>query len=110
MRSRRDFLVIQRTGQRHATRHFLLVHRDESDGPTKLGITVTKKIGPAVLRNRIKRAIREVFRHNRALLGKGCEIVVIVRHGAGALRSAEVAQELAPAFLRVAGRAAPAGA
>ena len=45
----------------------------------RLGLTVSKKVGNAVVRNRWKRLIREVFRHVRASLPQGIDYVVSVR-------------------------------
>ena len=71
VRKRREFLQIQNAGRRVATRHFLVVYACSGDGPPRLGITVTKKIGNAVARNRIKRAVREAFRGEAATLYRG---------------------------------------
>ena len=50
--------------------------------PTRLGITVTRKIGRAVARNRIKRLVREVFRRNRNRLAPGLDMVWIAKRQA----------------------------
>ena len=84
VRKRREFLQIQNAGRRVATRHFLVTYVCRGGGPPRLGITVTKKIGNAVVRNREKRAVRETFRLHAAGLSRGASIVVIARDGAGA--------------------------
>jgi ribonuclease P protein component len=86
------------------TRHFLLVHTPMPDGPARLGITVTRKIGGAVVRNRIKRAVRETFRRSRHALADGLAIVVIARNGAGELCGTEIAREIEPALREVSER------
>lgn len=48
---------------------------------TRIGLTVTRKLGGAVARNRIKRRLREVFRRNRAGLATGIDVVVNARPG-----------------------------
>ncbi|HEY8516667.1 MAG TPA: ribonuclease P protein component [Candidatus Binatia bacterium] len=103
VRKRSDFLHVQSAGRRVPTRHFLVVHLAGHDGPARLGITVTKKIGNAVVRNRVKRCVRESFRTRRSMLPQGTTVVVIARDGAGKLGAREVADELAPAFARIAG-------
>jgi ribonuclease P protein component len=81
---RADFLRATRQGRRFATEYFLLYRFDRKDsGPTRLGITVTRKLGNAVRRNRIKRLVREWYRHKQARPGAlaGCDLVVIARSG-----------------------------
>lgn len=91
------------------TRHFLLVHSQAPDGPARLGITVTRKIGGAVVRNRIKRAVRETFRRCRHSLADGLSIIVIARNGAADLHGAEIAGEIEPALREVSERRARRG-
>ena len=93
---------MQGAARRRPTRHFLvLVARDES-ATARLGITVTRKIGNAVLRNRVKRSVREAFRHARSRLPAGISLVVIAREGSPGLGSRDVAEELAAVFRQVA--------
>ena len=80
------------------TRHFLLLHGASPTGTARLGVTVTRKIGGAVVRNRIKRAVRETFRRCRWALPDGLAIVVIARAGAGDLPGRAIAAELEPAL------------
>ena len=58
--------------------------------PTRLGITVTRKVGNAVVRNRIKRLVREVFRQHRARLPPGLDIVWVAKQQAAGASFAEV--------------------
>jgi ribonuclease P protein component len=51
-------------------------------------------VGNAVVRNRLKRAIREWFRTSRGALREGIDVVVAARRGAGELRCLEVAAAL----------------
>lgn len=56
---------------------FVLPHADEGRNPSRLGIAATRKLGGAVVRNRAKRLIREVFRRNK--IAPGFDIVIIPR-------------------------------
>lgn len=98
VRKRREFLQIQNAGRRIATRHFLVTYLRRGEASPRLGITVTKKIGNAVVRNRVKRAVREAFRAHAATLARGASIVVIARDGAGKLGAPGTAEELVPAL------------
>ena len=55
----------------------LFVLRKTSEGPGRLGIAATRKLGGAVERNRAKRLIREVFRRNK--VAPGFDVVVVPR-------------------------------
>ena len=91
-RGRSDYRRIQASRSRIHTRHFLVVILP---GPAqRLGITVTKKMGNAVVRNRVKRVLREVFRRNRALFPLGTDIVFIAKQGAGKLGYTDVLSEV----------------
>ena len=58
--------------------------------PTRCGITVTRKVGKAVVRNRIKRLVREVFRQQRARLPEGLDMVWVAKHQAANASYADV--------------------
>ena len=124
LRQRREFLHVQRRGQKHHTRHFLVFvalrskPRKKADRQqptlksgcvvgaepaevsdpalrevtpqteppalqdTRLGVTVTRKVGRAHQRNRIKRLAREVFRQERAHLPPGYDMVLVAKRNA----------------------------
>lgn len=70
---------------------------------SRLGLTVSRKVGNAVERNRIKRLIREYFRLNRHLLGRPLDVNVIARQAAKGQPSAVVTQELQKIFKELSG-------
>lgn len=107
VRKRREFLSIQAAGRRFPSRHFLVLQADDRSSSARLGITVTRKIGNAVLRNRVKRAVREAFRRRRSEIRPGLALVVIARDGAARLDATATASELDPIFARFA--AGPGG-
>lgn len=82
VKRRSDFQATQERGRKHHTTNFLvLVLPRPDEGPSRIGITVTKKVGNAVQRNRIKRLVREVFRKERARFPEGCDIIWIAKTG-----------------------------
>jgi ribonuclease P protein component len=97
VRTRREFLSARGRGRKTTTPHFLVVRTPAPSGIARIGITVTRKVGNAVVRNRIKRRIREAFRHIRDELVAD-DYIVIARRGSPDLTAREVAAELAPAF------------
>ena len=92
LRKRREFLRVQNGGQKHHTRHFLVFDAppQRGAGPVRLGVTVTRKIGSAVVRNRIKRLVREAFRRVRQEFDAACDMVWVAKQSAGAVSYAEV--------------------
>jgi ribonuclease P protein component len=109
VKRRADFRRVQSGGRKIHTPHFVLavLPRDDGGGTNRLGITVTRKIAPAVGRNRIKRVMREVFRKNRDLFPAGCDVVAIAKSGAHQLGYAEVLAEIDAAKAALARPARP---
>jgi ribonuclease P protein component len=83
LRKRREFLPVQESGSRIALPSCIVLLAARLDGePARLGITVTRKFGDAVRRNRAKRLIREAFRRSTALFPGGIDVVVIPKTSA----------------------------
>ncbi len=83
MKKRADFLAANR-GKRYAAPGFVLLVRDrrDDDPAIRLGITITKKVGNAVVRNRMRRRFRELAREMLATGGRpGADHVLIGRDG-----------------------------
>lgn len=91
---------------RVTTRHLLLLLASRADdGPARLGVVASRKVGPAVSRNRAKRLVREAFRLQQGLFPAGIDVVVIVRPGTHRLGRRDLDAELAGAASLVARRA-----
>jgi ribonuclease P protein component len=85
---------------------FLVEQADRQ--PVRLGVTVSRRVGNAVVRNRVKRLIRESFRQNKEALCAGLELVIVARPSAAAASFALVQREVVD-ICRRAGRRRPAG-
>lgn len=83
LRRRAEFVAVQSTGLKLHGRHVLAMARNRSDPGLvgRLGITVTKKVGNAVVRNRIKRKLREWMRQN-GWVPTGWDIVLVAKGSA----------------------------
>jgi ribonuclease P protein component len=96
---RSQFLTLTREGKRVHTSHFIVLSKGNNLGLSRLGITVTTRIGNSAVRNRIKRVVREFFRRHKEMMQPN-DIVVIAKQGAGILALAEVAAELGRVLVR----------
>ena len=79
LRKRGQFLRLQRVGRRVYTTHLIAYIAPNKGRATRLGLTVSKKVGKAYLRNRIKRILREAFRRSHLRSTNGFDISVIAR-------------------------------
>jgi len=82
-----EFDRVYRDGSSHATRHLVLYTfpRDEERSDVRLGVSVGRKVGGAVERNRVKRALREAFWGLSDRLPPGHDFVIVARGEAGEL-------------------------
>jgi len=95
---RRSFVRLAETGETTQNRHFILVHEPSRRRRSRLGITVTRSVGPAVVRNRIKRHTREFFRLNRHSFAGFWDINLIAKREAASLSSEQVLDSLRDIF------------
>lgn len=80
----RDFDAVYRRGRSTAGRHmvvYLFPREGDGTGDARLGLSVSRKVGGAVERNRVKRVLREQFATLRAMVPGDTDVVVIARTG-----------------------------
>jgi len=99
---RGDYLSLARGGETYHRRHFLCIYKKGSGNTSRLGLTVSKKVGPAVTRNRIKRICREFFRLNKHRLEDAWDINLIAKKSAASATREQVRACLNDIFLKIA--------
>jgi ribonuclease P protein component len=77
IRKRADFELIYKAGLKYSGRLMTMFTRAREAGCARLGIAATRKLGPAVTRNRAKRLVRELFRHHKP--AGSFDVVVVPR-------------------------------
>lgn len=97
---REDFLRVSRQGKKVHASHFIILWTESPVSAIRLGITVSGKVGNAVVRNRLKRLIREFYRQNKSLFYPA-DFTIIARQGADRLSFGEVCRELGRAMHRL---------
>jgi len=98
---RREFLQLKRCGKKIQDRNFIVIYSDGRFEKNRIGITVSKKIGNAVKRNKIKRLIREHFRVNRDKFAEFMDINVIAKKKAGEISADMVFKSLDGIFNQI---------
>jgi ribonuclease P protein component len=88
-------------GRRQVGRYVVLWTREGTGASLRLGVVASRKVGGAVLRNRAKRRLRELFRLDRHRLSGKVDVVLVARRGADAVAFAALRDD----FRAVAARA-----
>jgi ribonuclease P protein component len=107
---RKEFRRVYEEGQRRNAPLCTLFFRSNGLTRTRLGITVPVSVGNAVVRNRVKRRVREVFRLHRASLPGGWDIVVNPRKHVATTPLPNLVRELMRLFPATPPASEPGGA
>ncbi len=91
---RRDYLHMYEHGAKRVGKHFVCFTERTPGAGRRLGTAVSKKVGNAVTRNRVKRHIRETYRLHRRELPDDVTIVVVARPSAARLNGPDAAASL----------------
>ena len=101
LRKRTEYLAVQQRGRKHQSEHFLLLLAP-GQTRTRIGVTISSKVGNAVVRNRVKRWTREYVRRHRDEWPAG-ELVIVGKPSVAAAAHATVDADLALLLRRARG-------
>ena len=100
IRKHQDYLRIYQQGVRKASAHFTIITCWNRTGARRLGMTVSRKAGNAVQRNKIKRLLREFFRLNKSRFPASQDIVIIAKRGILPMTYRDVCTELGSCLIQ----------
>ena len=90
----KDYLRVYKTGKVRRGRHFQIHSCENGSLISRVGISISKRVGKAVQRNLLKRWIREAFRTHKEDLPEGLDLVIQVRTSSKELSCGRVQDEL----------------
>lgn len=91
---RGEFDAVYRAGRRRSSSHFTVFLRANELPESRFGVSIKKALGGAVVRNRIRRRLREVIRCRRSDIPAGWDIVIHPKSAVDKAPFAELAEEL----------------
>ncbi len=91
---RADFERLSKYGNRIDSDYFVILYTRNGLGKLRLGVTVSKRVGRAVIRNRLKRLVREHFRQHKGLFSDSYDVNVIAKGGTSDLPSRRIREAL----------------
>ncbi|MDO4614962.1 MAG: ribonuclease P protein component [Lachnospiraceae bacterium] len=89
-----DFSRVYRRGKSKANKQLVMYILKRQDQMNRMGISVSKKVGNSVIRHRIKRRMKEIYRLNEEKFGSGYDIVFIARNAAAEASSEELRKSM----------------
>ena len=85
LKKRREFLHVQSTGRRFKGRLMVLLIAEHRSGEPRIGLTISRKVGNAVVRNKVRRRLREIIRRDlSSQFGSADHVIVAYQNAARA--------------------------
>jgi ribonuclease P protein component len=97
LRKRQEFLRVYQEGEKLRNRVFFVYFLVNSLPYSRVGITISRKLAKSVIRNRVKRRVKEIFRRNKQSLKPACDVVINTTAATFRFSSKELEKE----FVRV---------
>ncbi len=93
IKSSEEYTEIINTSKSKKSKYFSIYYR-KNNNSNRYGITVPKKTGTAVIRNKIKRRIKNIIDNNKKIVHNGYDYVIIIKKGILELTYEEIEKEL----------------
>ncbi len=82
IRKKKEFLFLYKKGNRYRGRYFTLIYLTNDLSYSRMAVVASKKVGRAVVRNKVKRQLRTLFRRNKRMLQKNLDLIIIAKQEA----------------------------
>lgn len=79
LKKNRDFQNVYQNGKSYANKYLVMYVLKNNLGTNRVGISVSKKVGNSVVRHRLTRLVREIYRLHEEMFNSGLDIVVVAR-------------------------------
>ncbi|MBD5467746.1 MAG: ribonuclease P protein component [Lachnospiraceae bacterium] len=79
LKKNRDFQNVYQNGRSYANKYLVMYVLKNNLGTNRIGISVSKKVGNSVVRHRLTRLVREIYRLHEEMFNSGLDIVVVAR-------------------------------
>ncbi len=96
-----EYRSLYKAGKKIHSDSFILFWRENGKGHHRLGLTVSRKVGNAVIRNRVKRLFREIFRKARHEIPGHFDLLVNAKSGCGNMDYLDAEREFLAAAHRI---------
>jgi ribonuclease P protein component len=103
LQRRSDFEAVYRSGRRRSSARFVIFYQTNGGPQSRFGSSVKKAVGNAVVRNRIRRRIREILRRNSSEIPSGWDLVIHPRRSVAQAAFAPLEAELLGLLRNLAG-------
>lgn len=100
LRRRADFRRVFEEGKAYPSRFVVLYVLRENGDKTRVGLTTSRKLGTSVVRNRVKRRLREIVRHSSCSMRVGFTAVIVARAGSDAASYQDLERDVGRVFQR----------
>ena len=99
-----EFRSLQKSGRKWKTENFLFIYKSSALEHSRIGLVVSKKVGCAVVRNKVKRRLREAARYNYFQLKQKADVVIIAFSSSSKVTFEQLEIQVSAAFKSIARR------